>query len=167
MPRTRSALGLLSVLLGACVSADDEAGPLEARATGYLGFELINARSFPTAQHQGNPLVNVWTDEQATRPYRALSTGAIDGRAVPVGAMIVKEMMDPGGGPPLLTVMAKQPSGYDPANGDWWYGRLNVDGSPTNPSFVGRVGFCIGCHSGATGGDHLFGVANDNLTPSR
>ncbi|CAN5855644.1 hypothetical protein BH11MYX3_BH11MYX3_19840 [soil metagenome] len=152
-------------LAGGCVASDDESGGQGARATGYLSFEKINERSFPTAQHQGAPLVNVWTDELATAPYRALSGGSASAGEVPEGGMIVKEMFDANGGAPVLTVMVKQPTGYDPTQGDWWYGRLNVDGSATNAKFVGKVGFCIGCHRGAAGGDHLFGVASDNLTP--
>ena len=166
MQRTHILAGTLITLASACASDDAGSDPIGAQASAYLTFELINARPFPTAQHQGNPLVNVWTDELATAPYRALSGGTrAGGRDVPVGAMVVKEMMDAGGASPVLTVMAKQPSGYDPDNGDWWYGRLNVDGSATHSSFVGKVGFCLGCHSGASGGDHLFGVAADNLTP--
>lgn len=153
-------------LLGACTDVDDTATQIGARARAYRGLDKVNAHDFPTAQHQGNPQVNVWTDELASSPYRALSVGSSTAGAVPEGGMIVKEMLDPEGGPPLLTVMVRQPVGYDPANGDWWYGRLNADGSATNAKFVGRVGFCIGCHSGAAGRDHLFGVAADNLTPS-
>ena len=166
MQRAHLLTATLFSLASACASDGPDPDPIGVQASGYLTFELINARPFPTAQHQGNPLVNVWTDELATAPYRALSVGATGGRDVPVGAMIVKEMMDAGGESPVLTVMAKQPSGYDPQNGDWWYGRLNTDGGATNPSFVGKVGFCISCHAGASGGDHLFGVAPDNLTPS-
>jgi len=166
MQRTHLLAGTLFTLASACASEGPEPDPIGARASAYPSFELINARPFPTTQHQGNPLVKVWTDELATAPYRALSVGATGGRDVAVGAMIVKEMMGASGEPPVLTVMAKQPSGYDPQNGDWWYGRLNADGTATNSSFVGKVGFCISCHAGASGGDHLFGVAADNLTPS-
>jgi len=165
MQSTHILAGTLITLASACASEGTDPDPIGGRASAYLTFELINARPFPTAQHQGNPLVNVWTDDLSTAPYRALSVGASSGRDVPEGAMIVKEMMA-AGGEPVLTVMVKQPSGYDPQNGDWWYGQLDPDGSARDPSLVGKVGFCISCHGGASGGDHLFGVAADNLTPS-
>ena len=154
---------IFALAIAACTGDDDVT--LEARASGYLDFQRINARPFPTAQHQGNPLVNVWTEQLATTPYRVLSSGSAPVVEFPVGAMIVKEMMDASGEPPILTVMAKQPAGYDPAHGDWWYGRLEADGSATNANFVGRVNFCIGCHAGAPSARYVFGVAADNLGP--
>lgn len=157
-----AARAILVFTIAGCASDDDAL--LEAQASGYLDFERINARPFPTAQHQGNPLVNVWTEQLAIAPYRNLSAGGAPVE-FPVGAMIVKEMMDASGGPPILTVMAKQPAGYDPTHGDWWYGRLEADGSATSASFVGRVGFCIACHTGAPSAGYVFGVASDNLTP--
>ncbi len=161
----RFATIVISIALVGCTTTDETAEQIGARARGYRDLDQINARAFLTAQHQGNPLVNVWADELAGDPYRALSTGSSAPGAILEGGMLVKEMLDPDGGAPLLTVMVRQPAGYDPVNGDWWYGRLNADGSATNAAFVGKVGFCIGCHSGAAGGDHLFGVAADNLTP--
>lgn len=151
---------LLICALVVCTSCTADVSELELRARGYRGFEQVNTRSFRTAQHQGTPLVNVWTDPQATAPYRALSLGAIGD--FPEGSMIVKEMLDVEGTASVLTVMAKQAAGYDPLHGDWWYGRFEVDGA-TEGRFVGRVAFCIACHQAAMGGDYLFGVSPDNL----
>ena len=155
------------VVLAISACADDDYGPIEAEASGWTSFERVNQLPFPTALHQGHPLVNVWTNPLATGPYRALSAGTPPSGGLPVGAMVVKEMMDAAGGPPILTVMSKRPIGYDPGHGDWWYGRLEADGSATNAAFVGRVGFCIECHDAAVATDHLYGVAADNLTPPR
>ena len=47
--------------------------------------------------------------------------------------------------PPFLTAMYKAKAGYDVDHADWWYGRLNEDGSSTG--FTGKVDFCISCHS--------------------
>jgi hypothetical protein len=154
----RVALAIL-LLTSACVDDDDA---LRATASGYPGFARINARPFATRLHQGNPLVNVWTNGTATDPYLALSAGA-PAPSFPVGAMIVKEMLDPAGGPPILTVMAKQAAGYDPVHADWWYARLDANGDATSASLVGRVGFCVACHAGAPG--YVYGVAADNLAP--
>lgn len=154
---------VLVLVCGACT--DDGATALETEAGSYPTFHKVNARPFRTAQHQGNPDVNVWTNDLATDPYRMVSSGAASDPEFPVGSMIVKEMIDATGAPPILTVMAKQPPGFDPDHRDWWYGRLEVDGTPTSGRFVGKVSFCIACHAGAGSGRYLFGVAPDNLAP--
>lgn len=146
-------------LIASC--ADDELGALEARASMYQRLHKLTAQPFATAQHQGNPLVDVWGDDRAAAPYRALSSGAIDVE-FPEGAMIVKEMLDPAG--TILTVMIKQPPGFDTANQDWWYGRLDADGRATSASVTGKVGFCIACHRGAAAGGYVFGIAAENLS---
>lgn len=163
LPRSVVAAWLVSVAwpLAGCGAGDDAA--LQAEASTYRDFTPINARPFPTAQHQDHPLVNVWANDLAAAPYRQLSAEPGSVAVFPVGAMIVKEMLDADGGAPLLTVIARSPPGFDPDHGDWWYGRLTVDGDATGAGLVGRVGFCIGCHAAAT--DHLFGVAADNLRP--
>ena len=153
---------LLALMAGGCGA--DENSAIEGEASTYRTFHEVNARPFQTAQHQGNPDVNVWTNELATSPYRMLSSGEAPDPEFPVGAMIVKEMLDPTGAPPILTVMAKQSQGFDPGNRDWWYGRLEVDGTATG-RFEGKVSFCIACHAGARSGGFVFGVASDNLAP--
>lgn len=161
MPILRALLALALPLAAACTHSDATADEIGARAREYQQLDRINARPFATAQHQGHPAVNVWADELAGEPYRRLSAGMP--AAVPEGGMVVKEMLDASGGPPVLTVMVKQPAGYDPEHGDWWYGRLDDRGEATGAGLVGKVGFCIGCHAGASGGDYLFGVSPDNV----
>jgi hypothetical protein len=148
----------------AAVTCVDGGNAAQSEASMYASFKRVNAMPFRTAQHQGNPMVNVWAIEAATTPYRMLSIAPSQAIQFPVGALIVKEMIDPNGGELLLTVMSKQPVGYDAEHGDWWYGRLHADGSATRSDFVGKVSFCIACHDAAPG-DHLFGVQADNLAP--
>lgn len=148
---------------GACASRDATADEIGDRARDYRQLERINARPFPSARHQGNPLVDVWADALAAPAYRQLSAGIP--ALVPEGGMVVKEMRDAGGEEPILTVMVKQPTGYDPEHGDWWYGRLNIDGGATASGLTGKVTFCIACHAGAAERDYLFGVSADNLAP--
>jgi hypothetical protein len=135
-----------------------------AAAAAYATFNKINRDSFPTAQHAGNAMVDVFATEVAVATYRSVdpSGKAPEKFAFPVGAMLVKEMKDPAGGAPILTVMYKKTAGYDPANGDWWYGRLNADGTPTNAAFVGKVDFCVGCHAGTAQWDRAWGVPKSN-----
>lgn len=53
-----------------------------------------------------------------------------------------------------ITVMVKIPAGYDPQNGDWWYGMYDPDGVEAEMS--GKVPVCIACHMGAADTDFLF-----------
>jgi hypothetical protein len=72
-------------------------------------------------------------------------------------------MYDDNGEVASLTVMYKKPPGYDPSHGDWWYGRLHPNGEPTDPAYVGKVDFCMGCHAAAAATDYAFGVDRANL----
>ncbi len=137
---------------------------IESAASSYVaaGFAKVNRATFPTQQHAGNPPVNVYVNQTADSTYRAIDPGAKpkDAFAFPVGSMLVKEMLGASGAPEVLTVMYKKAPGYDPANGDWWYGRLTPGGTPTNAAFAGKVDFCIGCHTGTKQWDFAWGAGN-------
>lgn len=53
-----------------------------------------------------------------------------------------------------ITVMVKMPAGYDPQNGDWWYGMYDPNG--VEAEMEGKVPVCIACHMGAADTDYLF-----------
>ena len=137
---------------------------ITAAAAAYSAFSKINRDAFRTAQHAENPMVDVFANDLAASTYRSIdpSGKAPANFAFAPGSMVIKEMKDAAGGRPILTVMYKKAAGYDPANGDWWYGRLNADGTPTNAAFVGKVDFCVGCHAGTAQWDHAWGVPASN-----
>jgi hypothetical protein len=139
-------------------------GAIEALATTYAGFARVNRDAYPTRQHQGNPLVNVFANDVAASTYESLAYGVSPDASVafPPGSMLVKAMLDSSGSVDVLTVMYKKTAGYASSGGDWWYGRLGPDGVPTNPAYTGQVDFCVGCHAGAAPSDHAFGVSADN-----
>ena len=139
---------------GASALSDAE---IEQLAATYPTFQKVNAKPFVTQQHQGNPMVNVYANAIAADTYKAVLPSSTSAHFAQ-GSMLVKEMLDASGGPPILTVMYKLPAGYDSANGDWWRGRLNADGSATAPDLVGKVGFCLSCHSAAKATDAAFGL---------
>lgn len=130
---------------------------IERLAATYTTFDKMNAKPFVTAQHQGNAMVNVYANAVAADTYRTVAPTSTNAH-FPEGSMLVKEMLDANGGKPVLTVMYKLPPGYDTQHGDWWRGRLSVDGSPTSPELVGKVGFCISCHEAASATDHAYGL---------
>jgi hypothetical protein len=50
--------------------------------------------------------------------------------------------------------MVKMPAGYDPDNGDWWYGRFDATGKYAIKQ--GILEDCIVCHSTAAEADYMF-----------
>lgn len=134
---------------------------IEAAAAAYAGFARINRAPFPTQQHAGNPQVNVYANATAAASYRALDPSAppAAGFAFPAGSILVKEMLGAAGKADVLTVMYKKSPGYDPAHHDWWYGRLDPSGAPTQPEYAGTIDFCIACHEGTARSDYVWGVA--------
>lgn len=142
----------------AAAPLSDEA--VEALAAQYPALPEITTSPFATRGHQGNPLVRVYANSVARPLYSRLGGSGLGpaGFELPRGSLLVKEMLAPDGGPPILTAMYKQPPGYDPQADDWWFGRLRSDGAPTDPAYVGRVGFCISCHMGASSSDFAWGV---------
>jgi hypothetical protein len=133
---------------------------IEAAASTYARLAKVTRAPYPTRQHLGNALVDVYASPDAEAAYRAIDFGAAPTGAppLPVGALVVKAMYDDRGAPSVLTVMYKKAKGYDPKGGDWWYGRLGLDGSPTAPAYVGKVDFCVACHAGARATDFVWGV---------
>jgi Cytochrome P460 len=179
--RRRSALAFFAALAPAACSSGTPAAPsgaasadasapegtlddarIEAAASTYAtAFARVNRAPFATQQHAGNPMVNVYANDVAVGTYRAIapSAPAPAGFAFRPGSMLVKEMLDASGRPEVLTVMYKKAPGYDVTHHDWWYGRLDPSGAPTQPSYAGKVDFCVACHEGAAGSDYAWGVA--------
>lgn len=161
----------LVLALGGCAEAEDApataaSNPLpgaasdaeiQAEAARFRAFAKVNLVPFPTRQHLGGAMVDVYVNEIAEESYRTVSSGSFaKGREFPPGSMLVKAMAEPNG--PVLTVMYKKAASYDSTDRDWWYGRLNESGVPTDAAFVGKVSFCIACHAGAEATDRAWGV---------
>ena len=81
---------------------DDAA--IEALAVSYKDFAKMDVTPHKTAQHLDNPMVNVYANAAAAPSYRTIVPG---GKAPPdfafaAGSVLVKEMLDPAGGPPAV-----------------------------------------------------------------
>lgn len=83
------------------------------------------------------------------------------GEAISVSAVA----NDPGQWLKAVTVMFRREAGYDPDNGNWFWGKFAGDGridkNPAGALLVGRVAKgmpkgCIACHRAAPGGDYVF-----------
>jgi Cytochrome P460 len=106
---------------------------------------------------------------QDLRDYRRIhpeTTGS--GVVVPVGTMIVREVLDAQNQVTKVTLMAKQAAGYDPTLGDWWFGVTDPSGTPLDDGAgpqVGRLTECHGCHLPRAQDDFLFGVPQGAQRP--
>ena len=71
-----------------------------------------------------------------------------------------KVINDPTRNLKIVAVMFKRVKGYDPSNKDWFYGKLNPDGTAQKNKkgklMIGRAGKCISCHKSAPGDDYVY-----------
>jgi hypothetical protein len=120
---------------------------------GWAAWPQINAETFQSEGHQ-SAWVDVHVDAAYADAYRA-GVGPM-----PVGMRIVKAAHADAGKQPGevtgLTVMAKMEPGYDPDNGDWYYGVYDPTGTIAKKQ--GKLDMCIGCHGQWTDHDYLGGV---------
>lgn len=79
----------------------------------------------------------------------ALANGA---RAMPAGAIIVKENYMPDSTFAAATVMYKSP-GFDAENNDWWWLKRLADGTV---EASGKGAGCINCHRGVRANDYIW-----------
>lgn len=135
-------------------TVDDAA--VSADAADYKTLTKLNSAPFMSAQHQGQPMVNVYVNGVASATYAKVADGAA--LTFAEGSLIVKEMLDPEGEPMMLTAMYKGPEGYDAENADWWWGMLTLDGMPAQSGSVGKVALCSGCHGARETTDFAFGI---------
>lgn len=107
--------------------------------------------------------VNMFVSNQAAAAYMAVSPDSSEaGAPFPVGGIVVREAVDDSGAPALLTIMAKQPPGYFPGSGDFFFGVTDLDGNPVsdaNGPEWGPLEECAMCHRTRASAGYLFGVA--------
>jgi len=97
-----------------------------------------------------NNWVGIYVDDLAKETYLSASAPYRE------CATIVKPIYDDPNGLSVrkLTIMVKMPAGYDPENGDWWYGDYDAQG--TRARKQGKLPGCIPCHKQAAETDYLF-----------
>jgi len=130
------------------------------RAATNRGFARINRA--PYASTLGAFDIDVSINQDA-RDYRKIHPETSGSNVVmPVGTVIVREVLDANGAVTKITLMGKGPPGYDATLGDWWFGVTDPSGVPlpaTNGGVqVGRLTECHGCHLPRATDDYLFGV---------
>jgi hypothetical protein len=135
----------------------------ETARTYKMDFSKIDAAAYQSTLGAFNINLYVWGD---ARDYRGIHPETLGSNAdLPVGTVIVREVLDAQGGIDKLTLMAKGPRGYDGTLGDWWFGELDAQGAPIvkeGQLRVGRLADCHGCHVPRASDDYLFGVPKAN-----
>ena len=132
-----------------------------AALSSYKTFTKINSAPFASAA--GAFDVNVLASEASTS-YANIHPESTGSRVVlPIGTVIVREVLDANNAITKLTVMAKGPPGADPTLGDWWFGVTDPHGVPQIVDGIPQIGpmpACQACHLPRSGDDYLFGVAS-------
>jgi len=132
---------------------------LISEATQLNTFTKINRAPYASTLGPFNINVYVNQDVVAFRKLHPESSGSHV--TLPVGTLIVRQVLDASGKVTKVTLMGKGPAGYDPTLGDWWFGVTDASGAPLSDSSgeeVGRLTDCHSCHIPRATDDYLFGV---------
>lgn len=117
----------------------------------FRSWTKVNPRRFRSKGH-GYLWVDVYVDPQHAAAYTDRSAPAPEGFEVVMAGYETADSDKSTG----LTVMAKMPPGFDPANADWYYAVYDADGK--TPTIGGKLAPCNGCHVHARPRDFLYGV---------
>ncbi len=120
--------------------------------SGWDGWVKVSDARFLSKGH-GKPWVEVYIEAGGVDNYNA-RTGPYA-----VGTKVVKVQYATEDATDIdrLTVMQKMAPGYDPDNGDWFYGVYSPDGGKGMKT--GKIDMCINCHDQASESDYVFGKA--------
>ncbi len=118
------------------------------------GFTEVTAAPFSSAH--GGADVTIFVSDDDLADYNTIDPQAVTGPTFSEGAMIIKQHKNAAGGDDAITVMYKQAEGFAPANGDWWWARIEADESVTVSG--PNVGGCLGCHNSVSASDYVYGL---------
>lgn len=137
----------------------DEAAILEA-ADDYANLEQVSVEA-RASQHALADTVQFYVAAADRDLYLSIDPENPTAVTFEEGALLVKENLDASGASDGYFAMYKAAPGYDPEGNDWYWLRVEGDGSVGNS---GKVGFCKDCHGGgpAAVSDLVFGVPLDN-----
>lgn len=126
-------------------------------------FKKINTKPYASTLGTFNIDDFVSQDSRDFEKIHPESTGSHV--VMPVGTLIVRQVLDANGAVTKVTLMGKGPAGYDPTLGDWWFGVTDPSGTPLSDDTgmqVGRLTQCHGCHIPRAEDDYLFGVPKED-----
>jgi len=129
------------------------AGPAAPDFSNWTSWTQVNDQIFMSKGHKKKP-ANVFTPPQYADFYKNLS----EGQKAPVGFQVAKAHYPDmtGASVAVVMVMAKMQAGYDPDNGDWFYGIYDPSGTKAMQS--GKLEMCQDCHDTYDDQDYLAGL---------
>ena len=130
-----------------------------SEASRVAAFKRINAQPYPSTIGAFN--IDVFASQDALDFAKIHPETTGSHITMPVGTLIVRQVLDANGQVTKVTLMGKGPAGYDPSIGDWWFGVTDPSGKPLSDDTglqVGRLTQCHGCHIPRAQDDYLFGV---------
>ncbi len=120
---------------------------LETLAGNYVNtLKAINGELEPSNIHGSR--VKTFLDPEAFEAYESKSFPYAN------DTVSIKESHNSPTGPIGRLYVMKKIEGYDPGNGDWFYGVMSPEGVASQK---GKIQFCINCHKGAQDKDYIFG----------
>lgn len=122
-------------------------------------FELVTEEPFasdaiPDAQ------IRIWVNDVGYDSYVAMSQGDVS--AIPIGSIIVREVINTADEVDKLTLIAKADEGFNSEVGGLWFGQTDPDGvlHPREGGgwMAGALTECAVCHLGQVKQNYLFGA---------
>jgi hypothetical protein len=107
--------------------------------------EYIAARKKEFGPHHNVP-VNLYANDAAEKIVSA------NGKAYPIGSLILKEKLAAKGEATAIGGMRKREKGFDPANGDWEY----FFAEKSKPFVIGVLPDCVACHAKTKETDYVY-----------
>jgi len=115
------------------------------KASHVSQFTKINTK--PSASAIGAFNIDVLVNQDAAE-FKQIHPETSGSKVVmPVGTLIVRNVLDAAGKVTKVTLMAKGAAGYDPTLGDWWFGVTDPSGAPLTDATGLQVGRLSACHS--------------------
>ena len=106
-----------------------------------------------------NAWINIWISEEGVDQYSSIDFDGIGSHTkLPMGAMIVREVIDKHSSVSKLTVIAQAPDGSYPEGGDLWFATASPNGVIEDESKSGFLSSYNGCHATRSNDVFLFGT---------
>lgn len=111
---------------------------------------MFRLNDMPLKSHAHRAWVDIYVNRYAREAYTKRAA------LFPIDSIIVKPLYSDAQRSAIarLVIMMKMDKGYDPKNGDWWYGAYDESGM--EGWHQGKIKSCIKCHSRAKETDYMF-----------
>lgn len=156
----RAVMGaVLAAVSAACAPQDswelegafDQRALMQLLATQRYRQELVRVSEDPFPSGIKGESVLMYVSPNFAAQYTQLSSGhGMAPQAIPVGTLMIREVLDSNRRASVVTAAAKAPAGYNPEVADLWWAVAQPDGTvmtdASGTALVGPVSSCNNCH---------------------